>query len=131
MRIGVSILIRNTSSLFYIVTDEELEDLLQQVFHGQHQADMILCELCSLAGLGCQYLPDLPPLSLRESLFHTATRQLNECIQTDIVRAIHVMACLSIYSIMQHRNIARASIRIGVPTRMAFAICADMDQIPD
>ena len=117
------------------MTDDELENLLQQVYHVQRPANIVaLCELSSLAALASQYLPDRPPLSLRESLFRTATENLNVCIQIDIVRAMRVIACLSIYSIMEHRDIARFSV---CKFFFFFFFCfhheiyADMDKILD
>lgn len=109
VREGASLFFANTSALFYIMTFGELETLLDRTYRSSEHVDILtLCEICSLASVGSQYLPEQPQ-DVRQ-LYLTATMHIGQCLEVDKVRTIRILACLACYDIVEHREAARLSI---------------------
>jgi hypothetical protein len=111
VREGAARFFANTSALFYVMTFDELEALLDKIYRSSASVDVLsLCEICSLASVGSQYLPEQPSQSLKQSLYLTATAHIRQCLEVDKVRTIRILACLACYNIVEHREAARLSI---------------------
>lgn len=109
VREGASLFFANTSALFYIMTFDELETLLDRTYRSSEHVDVLtLCEICSLASVGSQYLTEQPQ-DVRQ-LYLTATMHIGQCLEVDKVRTIRILACLACYDIVEHREAARLSI---------------------
>ncbi|KAI9930082.1 hypothetical protein AWENTII_003451 [Aspergillus wentii] len=130
-RAGATAFFSNTSALFYVMTPEEFDDLLQRVYRSESPVDVVtLCEMCSLASVGSQYLPEQPLEDVKKTLFSTAIVHLDQCIKVDPVRALRILVCLSAYHIIEHHNVAHASIvsGLGLARKLGSQIAKHSDQ---
>ncbi|KAL4902100.1 hypothetical protein BDW74DRAFT_181263 [Aspergillus multicolor] len=106
-RIALDAFFNCASTLFYIMTPREAEDLLERVYSEQGIQSDDLCELCALAAIGSHYEINKIPDEARATFFYIATTALEKLAQTSKLQGMRVFICLCIASIMDKTTNAR------------------------
>ncbi|OQV10927.1 hypothetical protein CLAIMM_14847 [Cladophialophora immunda] len=112
---GIRAYFNCTYTLLYIYEKQEMDDILNRVYRTHEAVDnATLCELCAVAAVGNHYDGDKFDGSIMEALFQTATIYMSDCIESQFLRGMRVILCLSIISSLTKRASARLLIASGL-----------------
>lgn len=107
IRVGALAFFRNTSALFYVMTSDQLGALIERTHDSPSTRDLVsVCEICALALVGIQYLPETSPPQVKQNLLSVAMTHLARCIEIDHIRGLRIFVCLAGYYIIEHKNTA-------------------------
>ncbi|OAL17756.1 hypothetical protein AYO22_11284 [Fonsecaea multimorphosa] len=115
VRMGSTFYFEVISGLFYVTASENFDSLLDAVYRAEAEPEMTdIAEICAVASVGAHFHPDGVQDELKDALFRTAIQNINELIEVSGVRAIGVLACLSIYGLLEKRRSTRGLIHLGL-----------------
>ncbi|KOC10290.1 hypothetical protein AFLA70_493g000631 [Aspergillus flavus AF70] len=104
---ALSAFFRCAGSLFYIITPQEAESLLERVYCEGNGSKADVCELCAIAAIGCHYEANQVSDEVRTAFFYIATSELEGLAQTSTIQGMRVFICLSLSAMMDKTTNAR------------------------
>jgi hypothetical protein len=88
-----------------------MDDILDRVYRPQESIDnATLCELCAFSAVGSRYYAEEFEISVMEALYHTAKHYVEDCIESNFLRGMRVILCVSMYSVLTKPTSARVSL---------------------
>ena len=98
----------SSAKLFHVFSRDQAAELLQNVYHQElrDRTGASLCELCSIAAVGCMYSSDRIHDDLRETFYTVARLYLEESVDTDLFRGLKVCTLLAHYNVLDKSTVA-------------------------
>lgn len=98
----------SSATLFYVFTHEQRVQVFNDVYQNGtgDTSKASMSELCAIAAVGCQYLHDDSLFELRQAFYDVAKSFLDDCIESNPLRAMKVCTLLAMYNIMGKSTVA-------------------------
>lgn len=102
--------------LFYVYTDEQIEELVHDAFESEDDTtrNPLLCQLCAIAALGSFHSSDSRLIILREHFYLLAKHYLDDLIQKEPLRSIKACAILGLLHIVTKSTVALVYFDMGL-----------------
>ncbi|GAB7353153.1 hypothetical protein MBLNU459_g3687t2 [Dothideomycetes sp. NU459] len=119
MRQAIDSFFACSGKLFHVVTREQSEERLDEVFGSGRSNDrrtltLATCELCSIAATGAQYMIKALGRDFEESCFGIARSLLDTAIESSPLQAAKCCTLLAMSRIMTKATVALAYIELGL-----------------
>ncbi|KAJ9638356.1 hypothetical protein H2199_007043 [Coniosporium tulheliwenetii] len=114
---GITAFFSNTS-LFWLWSKEEGAFLFEQVYSSNAPPDVVtVAEVFAMAATGAKLATDPLPQYVVQTFYALATRDLEECVTQEPLRAMRIIFCLALFSICDKSMYAR----LGVAAALQIA----------
>lgn len=109
-----------SGKLLYVVTREQSEDCLNEVFHNtsnnrNESVRLAICEVCSIATIGSHYMSDPLGAEFEDSTFLIASSLLEDTIEGHPLRAVRCFALIAMSRMMTKGRAALAYVGKSSP----------------
>lgn len=101
------------ATLFYVMTEEDADNLVNAIYHGADASAEDIGQVCAVAAIGCQYALSIAS-EYRELYFNHACALLNQSLENDNINSMRVYICLSMVSVMEKHHRARNLVAYGL-----------------
>ncbi|KAF1345878.1 hypothetical protein BDV97DRAFT_30132 [Delphinella strobiligena] len=114
--IAASVYTKSVGPLFYVYTDEQIEELVNDAFELEDDSarNPLLCQLCAIAALGSFYSSQPRLINLREHFYILAKYYLDDLIQKEPLRSIKACAILGLLHIVTKSTVALVYFDMGL-----------------
>lgn len=120
----------STADMFFIMTIQESEKLLVQVYRKAKteitQAD--ICLVCAFCALGSHFTSDPVAEDKKKALFKTAWMLIDDCFEIDGVQSLRAFLCLALFTLLDKRSSARLMLTSGLQIAQGLETSVGIDR---